>query len=279
MKKEVIIDKMKHLLRIGASIIFMYFILTIIEGDIFTGGYIKEFDEPEIGGFSSYSPEDYKGRVVRVDAIVIDKIDKDKEEYVMRVADYLSEDTVMVVRNNTDFEFEKGDIVEINGFYAGRKKVGLSNGFLEKVPIVDTFIATEVDYDEYEGSREMRNNEMDLNIKEERDENTELLVGINFIDKFKNYNLINFGVIKPGEDTYIIKNLKVESYIGDKLIEKENIKLLNYEITEKKHFHFKAIARCGLEVTKAKIIIEYTTKGEDTVKTNTTEVEIPKKKL
>ncbi|MGL4761953.1 MAG: hypothetical protein ACRCWG_10945 [Sarcina sp.] len=273
--------KIKRILSFVVSVVIIYYGLGFLDGSIYTGSYTKQFDDTvvtSVHDINFNSHENYMGRVVKLKGAILGELDENKDFYVLQTSKNASEDTLAVIKNNTELSMERGDTVEVSGFYAGRKKVSLENGVNTSAVVIDTLIADEIDADEliYRPAKERETFRTNLNIKSDRDENTGVIANISDINKYKNNNVINFGISRPGRETYMIKSLKVEKYVGNKLLEIENIKLLNHQMTEENYGYVNISSRCDFEVTKVKIILEYTGLDGETVRTSTVEVEFPK---
>ena len=273
-----VFQKIKQILGIGLGLVLVYIMANFMGGNVYTGLYLKGYDERVETNLASMnltdSYEGHLGAPVKFKGTIVQKIEGKENQYVLQVGTGVLDTAVAIVKNESKTEINEGDILEINGFYAGKKVIKLNEEKF-KLPVIDTIIVEEINSEEVSFNA-IRTYEMDLNIKRDI-ERPSLFISVKWIEKYKEKNLIEFQLRKPSDGKSMVMELKVEMYNGEELLETQNMELLNYDITSENYVSNLVTTRYESNITKVKIILEYTDEGSDEIKKDIVEVEIPKK--
>ena len=273
-----VFQKIKQILGIGLGLVLVYIMANFMGGNVYTGLYLKGYDERVETNLASMnltdSYEGHLGAPVKFKGTIVQKIEGKENQYVLQVGTGVLDTAVAIVKNESKTEINEGDILEINGFYAGKKVIKLNEEKF-KLPVIDTLIVEEIDSEEVSFNA-IRTYEMDLNIKRDV-ERPNLFISVKWIEKYKEKNLIEFQLRKPSDGKSMVKELKVEKYNGEELLETQNMELLNYDITSENYVSNLVTTRYDSNITKVKIILEYTDEGNEAIKKDVVEVEIPEK--
>ena len=275
-----VFQKIKQILGIGLGLVLVYIMANFMGGNVYTGLYLKGYDERVETNLASMnltdSYEGHLGAPVKFKGTIVQKIEGKENQYVLQVGTGVLDTAVAIVKNESKTEINEGDILEINGFYAGKKVIKLNEEKF-KLPVIDTIIVEEINSEELVASiSEVRTYERELNVQREG-KSPDLFISLNWIEKYKENSLIEFDLLRSGEGMSRVKELKVEKYEREKLLETQNMELLNYEITGENDMSNLITVRCDSNITKVKIILEYTDERTDEIKTDIVEVEIPEK--
>ena len=273
-----VFQKIKQILGIGLGLVLVYIMANFMGGNVYTGLYLKGYDERVETNLASMnltdSYEGHLGAPVKFKGTIVQKIEGKENQYVLQVGTGVLDTAVAIVKNESKTEINEGDILEINGFYAGKKVIKLNEEKF-KLPVIDTLIVEEINSEEL-SSNSIRTYEGDLNIQRD-EEIPDLFIDILLIEKYIQSSVIEFQFIKSGDGMSKVKELKIEKYEGEKLLETQSMELLNYEITAEKRASNLVTVRCDSSITKVKIILEYTDEGSDELKRDIVEVKIPEK--